>query len=97
MILEEKNEGEVWLHCISENSVFVQSYFLDYQAGRPPGYAVHNVNPKAHVQVYALIQYSCVMIIATQVFDLRHCYAEMQKQAAEACAAVAAQIAAVRG
>lgn len=32
-----------------------------------------------------------------QVFDLCHCYVEMQKQAAEACAAVAAQTAAVRG
>ena len=32
-----------------------------------------------------------------QVFDLHQCYSEMQKQAAEACAAVAAQTAAVRG
>ena len=32
-----------------------------------------------------------------QVFDLRQCYLEMQKQAAEACATVAAQKAAVRG
>jgi len=31
------------------------------------------------------------------VFDLHQCYEEMQKQAAEACAAVAAQTAAVRG
>ena len=32
-----------------------------------------------------------------QVFDLRHCYEEMQRQAREACVAVAAQTAAVRG
>lgn len=32
-----------------------------------------------------------------QVFDLHHCYEEMQKQAAEACAAVACATAAVRG
>lgn len=31
------------------------------------------------------------------MFDLRHCYEEMQKQAHEACVAVAKQTAAVRG
>ena len=31
------------------------------------------------------------------MFDLHQCYEEMQKQAAQACAAVAAQTAAVRG
>jgi len=32
-----------------------------------------------------------------QVFDLHQCYEEMQRQASESCAAVAAQTAAVRG
>ena len=31
------------------------------------------------------------------MFDLHQCYEEMQKQAAESCAAVAAQTAAVKG
>ena len=66
---------------MSEHSVFVQSYYLDYQAGRSPGDAVHKIYPKAYIKV----------------FDLHQCYDEMQKQAAEACAAVAAQTAAVRG
>ena len=39
----------------------------------------------------------CCPYIPPQVFDLHQCYDEMQKQAAEACAAVAAQTAAVRG
>ena len=61
--------------------MFVQSYFLDHQAGRAPGDAVHKIYPKAFIKV----------------FDLHQCYEEMQKQAAEACAAVATQTAAVRG
>jgi MAD (mothers against decapentaplegic) family protein 4 len=81
VILDEKNEGEVWIRCMSEHSIFVQSNFLDYQSGRAPGDAVHKIYPKAFIKV----------------FDLHQCYGEMQKQAAEACAAVAAQTAAVRG
>ena len=81
VILEEKNEGEVWIRCMSEHSLFVQSYYLDYQAGRALGDAVHKIYPKAYIKV----------------FDLNQCYEEMQKQAAEACAAVATQTAAVRG
>ncbi|XP_019855371.1 PREDICTED: mothers against decapentaplegic homolog 4-like isoform X2 [Amphimedon queenslandica] len=81
IIIEEKNETEVWIRCVSEHSVFVQSYYLDYQAGRALGDAVHKIYPKAYIKV----------------FDLRHCYEEMQKQAHEACLAVANQTAAVRG
>ena len=81
VILEEKDNGDVWIRCMSEHSVFVQSYFLDHQAGRAPGDAVHKIYPKAYIKV----------------FDLHQCYEEMQKQAAEACAAVATQTAAVRG
>ncbi|CAI8056492.1 Mothers against decapentaplegic homolog 4 [Geodia barretti] len=81
VILDEKNEGEVWIKCMSEHSIFVQSNFLDYQSGRAPGDAVHKIYPKAFIKV----------------FDLHQCYSEMQKQTAEACAAVAAQTAAVRG
>lgn len=81
VILDEKNEGEVWVRCMSDHSVFVQSFFLDYQAGRAPGDAVHKIYPNAYIKV----------------FDLRQCYEEMQKQANDACAAIAAQTAAVRG
>ena len=81
MILEEKENGDVWIKCMSEHAVFVQSYYLDAQAGRDPGDAVHKIYPKAFIKV----------------FDLSQCYEEMQKQAADACANVATQTAAVRG
>lgn len=53
VILDEKGEGEVWIRCMSDHSVFVQSYFLDYQAGRAPGDAVHKIYPKAYIKVWA--------------------------------------------
>jgi len=81
VILEEKENGDVWIKCMSEHAVFVQSYYLDAQAGRDPGDAVHKIYPKAFIKV----------------FDLSQCYEEMQKQAADACATVATQTAAVRG
>ena len=51
IIIEEKNETEVWIRCVSDHSVFVQSYFLDFQAGRALGDAVHKVYPKAFIKV----------------------------------------------
>jgi len=44
-------EGDVWLKCQSGNSVFVQSYYLDTEAGRAPGDAVHKVYPQAYIKV----------------------------------------------
>ena len=52
VILDEKNEGEVWIKCMSEHSIFVQSNFLDYQSGRAPGDAVHKIYPKAFIKVH---------------------------------------------
>ena len=74
-------EGDVWIRCLSDHSVFVQSYYLDREAGRAPGDAVHKIYPQAH----------------TKVFDLRQCYQQMKQQAATAQAAAAAQAAAVAG
>jgi len=75
------NEGDVWLECLSDNSVFVQSFWLDTQAGRGPGDAVHKIYPAAYLKV----------------FDLGHTYREMRKQADDAKAAIQAQAAAVAG
>uniref|UniRef100_A0A1X7TQL6 MH2 domain-containing protein n=1 Tax=Amphimedon queenslandica TaxID=400682 RepID=A0A1X7TQL6_AMPQE len=80
IIIEEKNETEVWIKCLSNHSVFVQSCYLDYEAGQAQGIAVHKIFPDAYVKV----------------FDLFHSYEEMQKQARKACLAVANQAAAVR-
>jgi len=30
-------EGDVFLRCISEHSIFVQSHYLDWVAGKAPG------------------------------------------------------------
>jgi len=79
--LDLMGEGDVWIRCLSDHSVFVQSYYLDREAGRAPGDAVHKIYPLAH----------------TKVFDLRQCYQQMKQQAATAQAAAAAQAAAVAG
>ena len=79
--LDLVGEGDVWIRCRSDHSVFVQSYYLDREAGRAPGDAVHKIYPLAH----------------TKVFDLRQCYRQMHQQAATAQAAAAAQAAAVAG
>ncbi|XP_076068808.1 smad/Smad4 homolog Medea isoform X2 [Oratosquilla oratoria] len=79
--LDLQGEGDVWLKCLSDHSVFVQSYYLDREAGRSPGDAVHKIYPSAYIKV----------------FDLRQCHRQMQTQAATAQAAAAAQAAAVAG
>lgn len=79
--LDLRGEGDVWLRCLSDHSVFVQSYYLDREAGRSPGDAVHKIYPSAYIKV----------------FDLRQCHLQMQSLAANAQAAAAAQAAAVAG
>lgn len=79
--LDLVGEGDVWIKCLSDHSVFVQSYYLDREAGRAPGDAVHKIYPLAH----------------TKVFDLRQCYQQAQQQAHTTAAATATQAAAVAG
>jgi len=74
-------EGDVWVKCLSDHAVFVQSYYLDREAGRSPGDAVHKIYPNAYIKV----------------FDLRQCHVQMQQQAHTAVAAANAQAAAVSG
>ncbi|KAK2179901.1 hypothetical protein NP493_465g02009 [Ridgeia piscesae] len=81
VLLDLRGEGDVWIRCLSDHSVFVQSYYLDREAGRAPGDAVHKIYPSAYIKV----------------FDLRQCHRQMQQQAASATAAAAAQAAAVSG
>ncbi|XP_048365829.1 mothers against decapentaplegic homolog 4-like isoform X2 [Sphaerodactylus townsendi] len=79
--LQCRGEGDVWMRCLSDHAVFVQSYYLDREAGRAPGDAVHKIYPGAYIKV----------------FDLRQCHRQMHQQAATAHAAAAAQAAAVSG
>uniref|UniRef100_A0A672K8V9 Mothers against decapentaplegic homolog n=1 Tax=Sinocyclocheilus grahami TaxID=75366 RepID=A0A672K8V9_SINGR len=80
--LECKGEGDVWVRCLSDHAVFVQSYYLDREAGRAPGDAVHKIYPSV-IYVYILTR--------------THLTLQMQQQAATAQAAAAAQAAAVAG
>jgi len=66
--LECRSEGDVWIKCNSEQAVFLQSYYLDREAGRMPGDAVHKIYPQA-----------CI-----KVFDLRQCHTQMQHQVQQA-------------
>jgi len=49
--LECRGEGDVWMRCLSDHAVFVQSYYLDREAGRAPGDAVHKIYPGAYIKV----------------------------------------------
>ena len=49
--LDLRGEGDVWIRCLSDHSVFVQSYYLDREAGRAPGDAVHKIYPSAYIKV----------------------------------------------
>ena len=48
--MEGKGEGDVWVRCLSDHAVFVQSYYLDREAGRAPGDAVHKIYPSAYIK-----------------------------------------------
>nr|XP_015224305.1 PREDICTED: mothers against decapentaplegic homolog 4-like [Lepisosteus oculatus] len=50
--LECRGEGDVWMRCLSDHAVFVQSYYLDREAGRAPGDAVHKIYPGAYIKRY---------------------------------------------
>ena len=46
-----RGEGDVWVKCLSDHSIFVQSFYLDREAGRAPGDAVHKIYPAAFIKV----------------------------------------------
>ncbi|KAL6109888.1 smad4 [Pungitius sinensis] len=62
--LECRREGDIWMRCLSDHSLFVQSLYLDREAGRAPGDGVHKIYPGAYIKV----------------FDLRQCHRQMQQQ-----------------
>ncbi|KAK1895504.1 Mothers against decapentaplegic like 4 [Dissostichus eleginoides] len=62
--LECRGGGDVWMRCLSDHSVFLQSLYLDREAGRAPGDGVHKIYPGASIKV----------------FDLRQCHRQMQQQ-----------------
>lgn len=61
--LECRNEGDIWIRCSSDQAVFLQSFYLDREAGRAPGDAVHKIYSQA-----------CI-----KVFDLQQCFTQMDQ------------------
>lgn len=80
--IEGRPDGSVYLSCLGDYSVFVQSYYLDREAGRAPGDAVHKIHPHAPL---------------LKVFDLRQCYHQMIQQVEQATITAQAQAVAVSG
>nr|KAF6330206.1 hypothetical protein mMyoMyo1_012216 [Myotis myotis] len=59
--LECKGEGDVWVRCLSDQAVFVQSYYLDRKTGHMRGIGVHKICPKMYVKVCQLLLGSGLM------------------------------------
>uniref|UniRef100_A0A8C0WP64 Mothers against decapentaplegic homolog n=1 Tax=Castor canadensis TaxID=51338 RepID=A0A8C0WP64_CASCN len=67
--LECKGEGDVWVRCLSDHAVFVQSYYLDREAGRAPGDAVHKIYPSAYIKV---VYKSVIFNVLTELCSHHH-------------------------
>lgn len=52
--LENLQDGSVYVRCLSEYSVFFESYYLDRESGREPFDAVHKIYPGSYVKVFNL-------------------------------------------
>uniref|UniRef100_A0A3B4AAG6 Mothers against decapentaplegic homolog n=1 Tax=Periophthalmus magnuspinnatus TaxID=409849 RepID=A0A3B4AAG6_9GOBI len=48
--LEHRGDGDVWMRCLSDHALFVQSFYLDRESGRTPGGAVHKIYPGAYIK-----------------------------------------------
>lgn len=68
-----RGEGDVWLRCLSDHSVFVQSYYLDREAGRAPGDAVHKIYPSACIKVVIFLFINfvsfCILLLIFFSYD----------------------------
>lgn len=49
--LECRGEGDIWMRCLSDHAVFVQSLYLDREAGRAAGDGVYKIYPGAYIKV----------------------------------------------
>ncbi|VDK45555.1 unnamed protein product [Anisakis simplex] len=80
--ISTQRDGSVYLACLSHKSVFVRSYYLDFEHNIEYGMTVHKF---------------CSGAPNRKIFDLRWAYAEMEQQNESARFAVVAQAAAVAG
>ncbi|VDK72582.1 unnamed protein product [Litomosoides sigmodontis] len=80
--ISTQRDGSVYLECLSHKSVFVRSYYLDFEKDIECGSTVHKFCPGSP---------------SKKIFDLRWAFAEMEHQSKSARLAVVAQAAAVAG
>lgn len=80
--ISTQRDGSVYLECLSHQSVYIRSYYLDFEHNSEYGMTVHKF---------------CSGAPNRKIFDLRWAYAEMEQQSNSARLAVAAQAAAVAG
>ena len=52
--LENLVDGSVYVRCLSDYSVFFESYYLDRESGREAFDAVHKIYPGSRVKVFSL-------------------------------------------
>ncbi|VDN01170.1 unnamed protein product [Thelazia callipaeda] len=80
--ISTQRDGSVYLECLSHKSVFVRSYYLDFENNIAYGSTVHKF---------------CSGSPNKKIFDLRWAFAEMEHQSKSAHLAMVAQAAAVAG
>jgi len=71
--LSLNGEGDIWIRCLSDHSIFVKSFYLDREAGRAPGEAVHKIYPNAHIKVSFWISSCCSLIIHKEILAPENC------------------------
>jgi mothers against decapentaplegic homolog 4 len=78
--LQCRNDGDVWIRCNSDQAIFLQSFYLDREAGRAPGDAVHKIYPQACIKVTCQGKQRVRTTFAfIEVFDINQCYAQMEQ------------------
>ena len=64
--LENQLDGSVFVRCLSDYSVFFESYYLDRESGREAFDAVHKIYPGSRVKVFSLKEcLRCLKMAAT--------------------------------
>ena len=66
-----EGEGDIWILCCSDMSIFAQSFYLDSQAGRAPGDVVHKIYPKSYIKVQPALNKNCNVYVTNQKFIIK--------------------------
>lgn len=64
--LETMPDGSVYVRCLTEYSVFFESYYLDRESGREAFDTVHKIHAGSHIKVFSLKEcLRCLKMAAT--------------------------------